>query len=93
MCLNGTDSKICVGKHLSDTFPIQNGLKQGDALLLLLLNFALEQVIRKVQEYQVNLELNGIHQLLVYADINLLGNNINTLYLAKHHSKGCCTHK
>jgi hypothetical protein len=31
MCLNETYSKICVGKHLSDTFPIQNGLKQGDA--------------------------------------------------------------
>jgi hypothetical protein len=25
-------SKICIGKHLSDSFPIQNGLKQGDAL-------------------------------------------------------------
>jgi hypothetical protein len=32
MCLNGTYSKIHVGKHLSHTFPIQNGLKQGDAL-------------------------------------------------------------
>jgi hypothetical protein len=26
------------GKHLLDTFPIQNGLKQGDALLALLFN-------------------------------------------------------
>jgi hypothetical protein len=25
-------SKICIGKHLSDNFPIQNGPKQGDAL-------------------------------------------------------------
>jgi hypothetical protein len=32
MCLNETYSKIRVVKHLSDTFPIQNGLKQGDAL-------------------------------------------------------------
>jgi hypothetical protein len=29
-----------MGKHLSGHFPIQNGLKQGDALLSLLLNFA-----------------------------------------------------
>ena len=28
-----------IGKHLSDVFPIRNGLKQGDALLPLLLNF------------------------------------------------------
>jgi hypothetical protein len=28
MCLNDTYSKVCVGKDLSDTFPIQNGLKQ-----------------------------------------------------------------
>jgi hypothetical protein len=30
MCLNETYSKLCVGKLLSDKFPIQNGLKQGD---------------------------------------------------------------
>jgi hypothetical protein len=42
MCLNETYSKVRVGKHLSDNFPIQNGLKQGDALSPLLFNFALE---------------------------------------------------
>jgi hypothetical protein len=36
--VNETYSKVHIGKYLSDTFPIQNGLKQGDALPPLLSN-------------------------------------------------------
>jgi hypothetical protein len=31
VCLNYICSNVWIGKHLSDAFPIQNGLKQGQA--------------------------------------------------------------
>jgi hypothetical protein len=40
MCLNETYSTAHIGKHLSDMFPIMNGLKQGDDLSPFLFNFA-----------------------------------------------------
>jgi hypothetical protein len=79
MSLNETYSKVRIGKFLSDKFPIQNGLKQGDAFSPLLFNSALEYAIRKSQENEVCLELNETHQSLVYADdVNLLDDSVNT---------------
>jgi hypothetical protein len=71
--------KVHIGTYLYDSFPIQNGLKQGDASLPLLLNFALESAIRKVHENQVGLKLNLTHQLLHAEDVNLLGDIIDTI--------------
>jgi hypothetical protein len=65
---------------LSETFPIQNGLKQGDVLSPLVLNSDLGYSVRKFQENVVGLELNGMHQLLVYSDDdNLFGCGVNTV--------------
>jgi len=60
-------------------FPIRNGLKQGDALSPLLLNFALEYAIRRAQVNQDGLKLSFTDQLLVYVnDINVVDESVHT---------------
>jgi hypothetical protein len=69
MYLNNENySRTREGRHLSDMFFIKNGLKQGDALSLLLFNFTLGYTGRRVQTNKEGLKLNGTHQFLVHAD-------------------------
>jgi hypothetical protein len=66
--LNVSHTKLLVGSGVSF------------AVLPLLFNFALEYAIRKVQDNQVGLILNGTHQLLVYGDnMYLSGDNMDTI--------------
>jgi hypothetical protein len=54
---------VRIGNYQSDKFPIQNGLKRGDALSALLFNFGLEYAIRRVQKNQKGEKLNGTNQI------------------------------
>ena len=76
LCLSETSSRRWVGKNLSDSLLIRNGLKQTDALSLLLLHLA----FRRVPVNQNGLKLSGTHQLLVYADdVNIYGGSAHTI--------------
>jgi hypothetical protein len=65
---------------LYENFPFQKWSLKRATLSPLLFNFALEYAIKKFQKYQMRLKLNGIYQLMAYADnVNLLGDNIYTV--------------
>jgi hypothetical protein len=58
------------------TFFIQNSIKQ--TLPPQLFNFTLN-VVKRAQENKVGREFKGPHHVLIYADDNLLGININVI--------------
>jgi hypothetical protein len=61
-------------------FPVNNGLKQGDALSPFSFICALEYAMRRVQLNQNGLKLNGTHQLLVYPDdVTILVVSVHTI--------------
>ena len=65
---------------MSYSFQIENDLKQGDSISPLLFIFAPEYAIRKVQETNLGLDMNGTYQVLANADdVNLKGDDIRTI--------------
>jgi hypothetical protein len=85
MCLSETHGRVQVGKHLSDTFPIKNVLKKGDAFSPLLFNFDLYYIFGSVQINQDGWKLSSIYQFMVYAnDVYILGESI---YMTKKNTE------
>jgi len=84
MCRNETYSRVCVGKHLSDMFPVKNGLKQEDTLSPVLFNFVLVHAIRRVRVNLDGMKLIVTHQLLVYTggSVRIMKTNTDALLFA-----------
>jgi hypothetical protein len=76
MCLNETYSKVSVGKFLSDNIPCSEW-PETRCSIAIALEFCIRICHQESPENQVGLEFNGTYQVLVYADINLLGSSIN----------------
>lgn len=78
--MEDTKYQIKVNHTIFDEFQVITGLKQGDALSPLLLNLALEKVIRSVQNNKCELEVSALKlDVLGFADnLNLIGKNKGT---------------
>jgi hypothetical protein len=79
MYLNETYSTARIGKNLSDKFPIQNGLKQGDlyhhSFSTLLCNTPLGATKRPVRDETQRDSPDLAHD----DDVNTVGENIDTI--------------
>jgi hypothetical protein len=88
MCLNDIYSKVRIGKYLSDSSSVQNGLKQGHALSPLLFNFALECTIMKVEENKAGMKLNS--DIACYYSVqNLLSSHLISEHVKSRIIKLC----
>ena len=67
-----------LGNYLSSSFPIKSSLKQAVVLSPLPFHYALEYAIRKVWETNLGHDMNGMHEVLGYADDVSLRGDITT---------------
>jgi hypothetical protein len=78
ICMEGTKYQVRVDNILSDSFIVETGLKQGDALSPLLFNLSLEKAVRIMQNAERGVAVNEHRvQILDFADdLNILGESL-----------------
>jgi sorting nexin-29 len=73
MTMQESKAQVRIGGDLTDEFPVNNGLKQGDGLAPILFNFALEHIIRQLPVDTNSSLVNKSSQIIGYADdINIV---------------------
>jgi sorting nexin-29 len=78
--MEGTTAKVKVQNELSESFHIQNGLMQEDALACILFNTALEKIIRDTNVNQRGYIFYKSVQILAYADdIDIISRYLKSL--------------
>jgi hypothetical protein len=70
---------VRIGKNFSSSFPIEIGLKHGMPITTTIqIRCRISYHIRNVKETNLGLDMNGTHQVLVYADVNWIDDDIRT---------------
>ncbi|KAL4084353.1 hypothetical protein QTP88_028176 [Uroleucon formosanum] len=79
MCMENTKYRVRTRNITSETFTVETGLKQGDALSLVLFNLTLEKVIRVLQDNEGGLLIgqNKIQILGFADDLDILGDSLS----------------
>jgi hypothetical protein len=73
-CNSNTACEVKFRNQLSESFDVNSGLRQGDALSPLLFNLTLEKVVRTMPAYQ-DMKILGEYSIHAYADdIVVMGN-------------------
>lgn len=72
ICLNETYGKFWIGKHLSDTFTIYNGLNQDDTLSPLQFSFVLNEANQLLLFTSVVNLLKKVHKCSVQKGLGLI---------------------
>ena len=78
--LNETYERVRVGKHLSNTFHIENGFETRRCFIAIAFKICIRYAIRRVEANQGCLQSNGTHQLLVFADdVYILDGSVHSI--------------
>jgi sorting nexin-29 len=69
VCVQNSKCKVKFNSVMSEDFPVETGLRQGDALSPILFNIAMESMVKKVQEDSIGLKIGEQNVVMAaYAD-------------------------